>query len=302
MGNCSAVTAPIVIEGEKGQEPEILEHELYFWDVNSIIGSGEVSIVYKGSTRRTLQKVAVKRTPANKLTKRVINRLYTEASILTTIKKIPHSCRMFVQLKDGFIDSTGGICIVTEFIEGYDLRGLIKNQYPTGVPIPIVKQYFAEILNTLQVLHRYDIAHLDLKLENIMYDQSHSSLKFIDFGFACKTAKFNHETKTKTNILIEHYRGSRHYLAPEIIRRTPFDGKKADIWAVGVILFALCFTRYPFNGATREELFDNIKNNRIAFPSNISPVLEDLFECMLHPLPWERSSPSILLEHPWFSM
>lgn len=95
-------------------------------------------------------------------------------------------------------------------------------------------------MQALQYLHSKNIAHRDLKLENILFvspDTKNLKLKLIDFGFA---QKFDRE-KGMTLIL-----GSPLYMAPELVKRTPGYTEKVDIWALGCITYLLLSGQTPF--------------------------------------------------------
>ncbi len=90
-------------------------------------------------------------------------------------------------------------------------------------------------------LHRrVGIAHLDLKLENILFGDNFE-LKLCDFGFS-------DEVRTR------HYqdRGTQGYMPPEMLARAPggVDGQAADIYALGVCLFTMTFGVPPFFNAS----------------------------------------------------
>lgn len=88
--------------------------------------------------------------------------------------------------------------------------------------------FFRQIIYGLEFLHTHAICHRDLKPENILLDKN-NDIKIGDFGFA---------RWMKSNIA-ETSCGSPHYASPEIIRGIPYDGRAADIWSCGVILYAL---------------------------------------------------------------
>ena len=102
-------------------------------------------------------------------------------------------------------------------------------------------RFFRQIIYGLEYLHSLGICHRDLKPENILLDED-LNIKIADFGFA----RF-----VKSNIA-ETSCGSPHYAAPEVIRGQPYDGRAADIWSCGVILYALlavctfCFCCFLF--------------------------------------------------------
>jgi len=57
-------------------------------------------------------------------------------------------------------------------------------------------------------------------------------------------------------------RGTLPYMAPEIIRRKTYDGAKADIFSVGVILFIMMHGIFPFNSASSHDVYYNLVCNR----------------------------------------
>ena len=84
-------------------------------------------------------------------------------------------------------------------------------------------------------MHNIDIVHRDLKIDNILYNES---VKIIDFGFSSHT--FDKK--------LTQYCGTLNYMAPEIISKEPYWGKQIDIWALGILLYYLSVGKYPFIG------------------------------------------------------
>jgi len=91
------------------------------------------------------------------------------------------------------------------------------------------------------------VVHRDLKLENILVDDS-MNLKVADFGFA---------TYKKINKL-NSYRGTMTYMAPEIKEGKTYDGKQIDMFSTGVILFIIVQGIFPFKEAKKDEYFYNL--------------------------------------------
>lgn len=94
-------------------------------------------------------------------------------------------------------------------------------------------------MTTLEYLHGKNIAHCDLKFENILYDENSSELKLIDFGFSVEDPVNNPPT---------FLCGTPSYMSPEEISKKNIDFFKADVWSAGVILFRMTTGLFPFRG------------------------------------------------------
>ncbi|OHT13635.1 CAMK family protein kinase [Tritrichomonas foetus] len=123
-------------------------------------------------------------------------------------------------------DSSHHMYIVLEFASHGELFDYLVARRRLDVPVAL--HFFREIIYGLDYLHSHAICHRDLKPENILLDE-YDHIKIADFGFA---------RWMKSNIA-ETSCGSPHYAAPEVIRGERYDGRHADIWSCGVILYAL---------------------------------------------------------------
>lgn len=94
------------------------------------------------------------------------------------------------------------------------------------------------LLNALEHIQRVNIAHLDIKTENIMIDDEFNIL-FADFGFASKNSNS-----------ITTFRGTEGYVPPEVYAKEEFNGIFADIFSLGVVLFVVVTGQMPFRTAT----------------------------------------------------
>lgn len=127
--------------------------------------------------------------------------------------------------------------IVMEYVDGYDLKQYIKENYPlaNGEVVRIM----GEILSAMTLAHQQGIVHRDLKPQNVLLTKD-GQAKVTDFGIA---VAFAETSLTQTNSML----GSVHYLSPEQAR-----GAKAtvqsDIYAMGIILFEMLTGHVPYDG------------------------------------------------------
>lgn len=117
------------------------------------------------------------------------------------------------------------IYIVSEYINGETLLDrLQKPRFGGDDAINAI----CSLLNAISILHKMDIAHRDIKLDNIMYSRDSSTFKLIDYGLAC------------LNDVCSGWVGTPYSAAPEGFSRVIItDYKKLDIWSAGIILFII---------------------------------------------------------------
>ena len=92
------------------------------------------------------------------------------------------------------------------------------------------------MVDVLKYMHDLNMVHRDLKLENLLLTDN-ISVKFADFGFA---------KKQLPGTQLKSVRGTMTYMAPEIKLGLKYDGKAADVFSLGVILFIIVVGIFPF--------------------------------------------------------
>lgn len=93
--------------------------------------------------------------------------------------------------------------------------------------------------------------------------------------------------------------GTPNYVAPEVLSDQGYDGKKADVWSCGVILYVLLAGFLPFDESTIVALFAKIQNADFTYPSWFTPEVRSLLDQMLVADPKARISIAQLKAHPW---
>jgi serine/threonine protein kinase len=163
-----------------------------------------------------------------------------------------------VQLHE-ILYQTDNIIVIMEFCERGDLFGQLNK---TGaLSTPRLRSYIFQTLKALQCLHEKGFAHRDLKPENILVC-SDNVIKIADFGLA---------RPVPPDGMMTTICGSIHYMAPEILQELPYDGTKADIWSLGIIVFAMALNQLPWNAQDNAGLIREIVRGAIAYPVNLLP-------------------------------
>jgi serine/threonine protein kinase len=125
------------------------------------------------------------------------------------------------------------------------------------------------------------------------------NLKISDFGFSTlSVGDADGDGGTRAELLHTTC-GTPNYVAPEVLGKDGYDGKKADVWSVGVILYVLLAGYLPFDENTMAALFSKIKSADYEFPDWFSPEARDLIAMILVPDPNKRPRISDIKNHIW---
>ena len=136
----------------------------------------------------------------------------------------------------------------------------------------MIKKIFRVIVNSINYCHNINISHCDIKFDNILVNKSHE-IKIIDFGFAVK--------RQKSDDLVSHFCGTPAFMCPEIVKRKPYDPNKADVWALGVLLYKLITGCYPFKADNDQELYSLILTGNINYHEFVDEEAQEILNGML---------------------
>eukprot|EP01060_Flectonema_neradi_P011460 TRINITY_DN18534_c0_g1_i1.p1 TRINITY_DN18534_c0_g1~~TRINITY_DN18534_c0_g1_i1.p1 ORF type:complete len:677 (+),score=127.73 TRINITY_DN18534_c0_g1_i1:43-2073(+) len=150
-----------------------------------------------------------------------------------------------------------------------------------------------QIVIGVRHLHGLGIIHRDLKLGNIMLS-SKMDVKIGDFGLAARLYYPGEKRKTLC--------GTPNYIAPEILSSGHQHSYEADVWTIGIIVYAMLFGKPPFQTKDVHQTYGKIKKCSFSFPSTIpaSREAKDLINNILRLSPSERPTVDELLDHPFF--
>ena len=178
----------------------------------------------------------------------------------------PNIVRIFETIED-----SNYLYLVFEYIKGGSLFEYLNSRPHKKLDEGEVKRIFRQIVSTVQYCHKQNVAHRDLKLENILLDEKHN-VKIIDFGFAVIV-----NTVCKLDLVC----GTTLYMAPEIVNHKDYWGPPVDVWSLGVILYVMLSGRFPFTGSNSATINKNIVKGSYIMPREISTSAQNLIAKLL---------------------
>jgi TolB-like protein/tetratricopeptide (TPR) repeat protein len=215
------------------------------------LGRGGMGIVYVARDERLDRDVALK-IIAGLPDDAARTRFWREARAAASVSH-PHICQVFE------VDEAGAQLYLTmELLQGEPLdRRLLTGPVAPADAVPIA----LGVLSALSALHSRGLVHRDIKPSNVFLT-SHGP-KILDFGLArpaLSTRVSSDVTEalpiTDAGMIV----GTPHYMAPEQVTGDALDGR-ADIYAVGAVLFQMLAGRPPFTGTGADVLFAALKEN-----------------------------------------
>lgn len=236
---------------------------------------GEVSLARHVSTNVLCALKEIKKNPRYIQADKVLieNEILAHKSILH-----PNIIQLY-----GEIDSKKSKILVLEYADGGTLFSALKQVKS----FPEIKAYtfFSQICAGVQYLHRLNMIHRDIKLENILLLKD-GSVKICDFGW-CSTG----DTARKTCC------GTLDYMAPEILVGKKYINK-VDVWALGVLLYELIQGSPPFPGRNTKQKLESIEKG-IVFSSSFSTAAKEMIRKLLCVDPEERLAVEEIFGEDW---
>ena len=254
------------------------------------LGQGGMGVVYLAEHRRIGRRAAIKfLLPALSQDADVVTRFFNEARAASVIKHPG-----IVEIYDcDVVDEQA--YIVMEYLEGESLAATLRRAGAlAGDPIAIAA-VVGQIASALAAAHRKEIIHRDLKPENVFLSVEESVrapfvVKILDFGIAKLTAPGGGGSNTRTGGLL----GTPIYMSPEQCRGLSTIDHRADIYALGCVMFEMATGRHVFvKEAAGDLLVAHIIETapRIsAFRPEIPGWMDDLVARMLAKGPDDRPS------------
>uniref|UniRef100_A0A8C8TJT7 BR serine/threonine kinase 1 n=1 Tax=Peromyscus maniculatus bairdii TaxID=230844 RepID=A0A8C8TJT7_PERMB len=204
--------------------------------------------------------------------------LWPEYPLIAILKLIEHP--HVLKLHDVY-ENKKYLYLVLEHVSGGELFDyLVKKGRLTPKE---ARKFFRQIVSALDFCH-------NLKPENLLLDEK-NNIRIADFGMASLQVG---------DSLLETSCGSPHYACPEVIKGEKYDGRRADMWSCGVILFALLVGALPFDDDNLRQLLEKVKRGVFHMPHFIPPDCQSLLRGMIEVEPEKRLSLEQIQKHPWY--
>ena len=224
----------------KNENKKIIDDYL----IKDTIGKGTFSTVKLGENIKTKEKVAIKILNKEKIkANEDLVRIKREIKILSMMDH-PNIIKTYK-----ITENEKNYYIIMEYCDGGELFNYIVEK--EKLDENEASMFFFQLINALEYIHSLGIAHRDLKPENLLLVEN-KIIKIIDFGLS---NYFNGEKKLETPC------GSPSYASPEIIKGENYNGFSIDIWASGIIMFAMLCGYLPFDDDEEEEDDDDDNND-----------------------------------------
>lgn len=235
-----------------------------------LLNRGSIGDVYRGWDTQTGRPVAVKVLHPDLITSspELVGRFIREGEALYQLDH-PNIVKIIAALKD-----KGNYYLVMEYIQGVSLRELLEAR--GALPVPEALDIAIPIASALTHAHKQGVIHRDLKPANVLLAEDGTPY-LTDFSVAY-IADSTRLTQTGTRI------GTVNYFSPEACNGEKLD-ERADVWAMGVILYEMLTGKRPFTGKTIGETAMAILTHPLPDLSRLcpdaSPTLVELIEGML---------------------
>lgn len=252
--------------------------------VGKQIGQGAYATVSFGLHKETSRKVAIK--------------IYEKYKLLDPQRRKSVRCeiRLMERLRHPNIvifhealDTPKQIYLVMEFVGGGSMHHFLKKRPGRRLEDSVAKRLFYQVCQGIRYLHDRHIVHRDVKLENLLLDEA-GTVKIIDFGFS---------TIVPPGKKLKVFCGTPSYMSPEIVARKEYSGFCADVWAMGVLLYALLCGSFPFRGQNDRDLYRKIVRGVFHVPDLVGTETRNLLTRMLNTDMSRRPSVDDVLADAW---
>ena len=265
----------------------MLGQDIGKYRVTAAIGEGGMGAVYLAEHKLIGREAAIKvLLPQFSHNQEIVNRFFNEAKAASGVRHPG-----IVEIYDFGYHTDGSAYIVMEYLVGESLERCIRTL--GRLPIDRALNITRQMMSALSAAHAQGIVHRDLKPDNVYLVGDHDMVggeraKVLDFGIAKLSGEQAVSVKTRTGAVM----GTPTYMAPEQCKGAGRVDHRADLYAVGCILFEMICGRPPFvaegGGEVMAQHIYEPPPRPIGFEPTISEALEALMLRLLAKDPAER--------------
>lgn len=242
------------------------------------LAEGTYGTVKLASHLRTDALVAIKMV---EITKKNMKVILAEREILKSLNH-PNIIRLFQVL-----ETSSHVNFVLEYAPGGSLLDLIQEH--GQLHEEEAKRIFGQVVAAVKHCHNHNIVHRDIKPGNVLRDLE-GNVKLTDFGVAIRC---------RPGRLLSRQCGTKGFWAPEMVLGVPYDGRKTDVWSLGVLLYFITTGDHPFAGSTFSEYSKGITTGTYRIPPSFSVNLENIIHQIMTVAPEKRPAIDDIESHPW---
>lgn len=246
--------------------------------LDRLLGQGGMGAVFAAKHIKLSKPVAIKIMLADASNPEAAQRFINEGRAAANIQN-EHVVRV-----DDVDEEMGYAYMVLELLDGEDLAQLLEREPAKRLAPHVAVGYVVEALRGVMQAHAIGIVHRDLKPSNLFLAKRKDGsivVKVLDFGISkaqgSSALAASPSALTSTKAML----GSPLYMSPEQLRSSKSVDHRADIWAVGVILYELMTGHLPFMGDNLGELFVAILETDPVPLRNFAPIPMGLEEVVL---------------------
>lgn len=217
--------------------------------VDHVLGKGafgQVALVTNEDTGKqlVLKKLAKKSDSKRQLSEHGRTSWGAIVNEVSILRRLEPYCSTYLVCYDGFFEDDKHYYVTMKYA-GAEMTSLgewIKSQGRTGASAAVLNNIIENLIEGLKVIHGQSIAHRDIKPDNILVNPVTGAIRYLDFGLAC-------QGEGCENVGLS---GTRGYAAPEVWLAHPGTRfsleqlQAADIWSLGITIYALLDGRNPF--------------------------------------------------------
>mmetsp|Transcript_26144 Transcript_26144/g.42630 ORF Transcript_26144/g.42630 Transcript_26144/m.42630 type:complete len:367 (+) Transcript_26144:159-1259(+) len=260
------------------------------YEIGKTIGEGTFGKVKSAINTETGEQVALKVLDKSAIQKQNMGpQIKKEISIMKMVSH-PHVVRLIEVLA-----SRTKIFIVLEMVTGGELFDKIVAEGRFSEDK--ARFYFRQLLAGVEYCHARGVCHRDLKPENLLLDEN-GNLKISDFGLSALYSGGTDEGMK----LLHTTCGTPNYVAPEVLADQGYDGRKADLWSCGVILYVLLAGFLPFDENSMSALFKKIQAADFSYPRWFSQEVRGLLDRIMTVDVNKRLTIPQMKEDPWITL